>query len=140
MDAFSLWIFLSFWSRLAFTFSSFLHNLHKPHYECIFEPRHDKTNVMRLRPAWIQTSLPISAVWLGSMLFAISYSICNRVCKRGSWSDWVDAQAGLDPCWLQTYYVGFVMMRLISWIGQILLSMLWKYHWYIKKYASVIKN
>jgi hypothetical protein len=23
----------------------------------IYEPRHDKTNVMRLRPAWIQTSL-----------------------------------------------------------------------------------
>jgi hypothetical protein len=27
-----------------------------------FEPRHDKTNVMRLRPAWIQTSLRIRAV------------------------------------------------------------------------------
>jgi hypothetical protein len=27
-----------------------------------FEPRHDKTNVMRLRPAWIQTSLRICAV------------------------------------------------------------------------------
>jgi hypothetical protein len=24
-----------------------------------------------------------------------------------------DAQAGLDPCWSQTHYVGFVMMRLI---------------------------
>jgi hypothetical protein len=28
-----------------------------------FEPRHDKTNIMRLRPAWIQTSLRIRAVW-----------------------------------------------------------------------------
>jgi calmodulin len=28
----------------------------------IYEPRHDKTNVMRLRPAWIQTSLRIRAV------------------------------------------------------------------------------
>jgi hypothetical protein len=27
-----------------------------------YEPRHDKTNVMRLRPAWIQTSLRIRAV------------------------------------------------------------------------------
>jgi hypothetical protein len=26
------------------------------------EPRHDKTNIMGLRPAWIQTSLPIRAV------------------------------------------------------------------------------
>jgi hypothetical protein len=25
----------------------------------------------------------------------------------------VDAQAGLDPCWSQTHYVGFVMTRLI---------------------------
>jgi hypothetical protein len=24
----------------------------------------------------------------------------------------VDAQAGLDPCWSQTHYVGFVMTRL----------------------------
>jgi hypothetical protein len=28
----------------------------------IFEPRHDKTNIMGLRPAWIQTSLRIRAV------------------------------------------------------------------------------
>jgi hypothetical protein len=27
-----------------------------------FEPRHDKTNTVRLRPAWIQTSLRIRAV------------------------------------------------------------------------------
>jgi hypothetical protein len=25
----------------------------------IIEPRHDKTNIVHLRPAWIQTSLPI---------------------------------------------------------------------------------
>jgi hypothetical protein len=25
--------------------------------ESTFEPRHDKTNIVRLRPAWIQTSL-----------------------------------------------------------------------------------
>jgi hypothetical protein len=27
-----------------------------------FEPRHDKTNIMGLRPAWIETSLHIHAV------------------------------------------------------------------------------
>jgi hypothetical protein len=27
-----------------------------------YEPRHDKTNIMGLRPAWIQTSLRIRAV------------------------------------------------------------------------------
>jgi hypothetical protein len=32
--------------------------------------------------------------------------------QHGSWSDCADAQAGLDPCWLQTHYVGFVMARL----------------------------
>jgi hypothetical protein len=31
-----------------------------------------------------------------------------------SWSDCADAQAGLDPCWSQTHYVGFVVTRLIS--------------------------
>jgi hypothetical protein len=29
-----------------------------------FEPRHDKTNIMGLRPVWIQTSLRIRAVFL----------------------------------------------------------------------------
>jgi hypothetical protein len=27
-----------------------------------YEPHHDKTNIMRLQPAWIQTSLRIRAV------------------------------------------------------------------------------
>jgi hypothetical protein len=51
----------------------------------IFEPRHDKTNIVRLRPAWIQTSLRIPAVWSGSMLFAISFFTCYMVCKRTAW-------------------------------------------------------
>jgi hypothetical protein len=34
------------------------------------EPCHYKTNIVRLRPAWIQTSLRIRAVLSGSMLFA----------------------------------------------------------------------
>jgi hypothetical protein len=40
----------------------------------IFEPSHDKTNIVRLRPA------------------------------------------GLDPCWSQTHYVGFVVTRLILFL------------------------
>jgi hypothetical protein len=44
------------------------------------EPRHDKTNLVHLRPAWIQTSLRIRAVWSGSMLFA--YQLCNK------WRNW----------------------------------------------------
>jgi hypothetical protein len=51
----------------------------------IYEPRHDKTNIMGLGPAWIQTSLGIHPVWSGSMLFAISFSTCYRVCKQTAW-------------------------------------------------------
>jgi hypothetical protein len=40
-----------------------------PNPRKVNEPRHDKTNIVGLRPAWIQTSLRIRAVWPGSMLF-----------------------------------------------------------------------
>jgi hypothetical protein len=33
--------------------------------------------------------------------------------QHGSLSDCMDAQAGLNPCWSQTDYVGIVMTRLI---------------------------
>jgi hypothetical protein len=32
-----------------------------PEKNFLYEPRHDKTNIMGLRPAWIQTSLRIRA-------------------------------------------------------------------------------
>jgi hypothetical protein len=35
----------------------------------IIKPHHDKTNIMGLRPAWIQTSMRIRTVWSGSMLY-----------------------------------------------------------------------
>jgi hypothetical protein len=47
-----------------------------------YEPRHDKTNILRLRPAWVQTRVRLRAVWSGSMLFAFSFSTCKRVCRR----------------------------------------------------------
>jgi hypothetical protein len=40
---------------------------------------------MGLRPAWIQTSLCIRTVWSGSMLIAIGFSTCYRVCKQTAW-------------------------------------------------------
>jgi hypothetical protein len=85
----------------------------------IFELRHDKTNIMCLQPAWIQTSLLIRAVWSGFMLVAISFPTCSNIVgqRLASWSC-VDVQAGLDPCWPQTHYVGFVMSRLIYWWGK----------------------
>jgi hypothetical protein len=64
---------------------------------------------VRLRPAWIQTILRIHAVWSGSMLFAISFSTCYRVCKRTA-----RIVIRLRRCagWSQTHYVGFVIARL----------------------------
>jgi hypothetical protein len=38
-----------------------------------------------LRSAWFQTSLRIRVVWSRSMLFAISFTTCHRVCKRTAW-------------------------------------------------------
>jgi hypothetical protein len=55
------------------------------------------------------------------MLFAISFCTCNRVGKRTAWIliRLCDAQAGLDPCWSQTHYVGFVVTRLIYFSAQV---------------------
>jgi hypothetical protein len=72
--------------------------------ETIIEPHHDKTNIMGLRPAWIQTSLRIRA----SMLFAISFSTCYRICKRTAWilirlrryAGWSGSMLVTNPlCW-----------------------------------------
>jgi hypothetical protein len=95
----------------------------------IIEPRHDKTNILGLRPAWIQTSLHIHAVWSGSMLFAISFSTCYGLVseQHESWSDCLDAQAGLDPCWSQIHYVGFVMTQLICKESKHSLQQFWRY-------------
>jgi hypothetical protein len=82
----------------------------------IYEARHDKTNIVRLRSAWIQTSLCIRAVWSGSMLFAINCSTCNRVGKLAAWilirlrgcAGWSGSMLVAN----QTHYVGFVMALL----------------------------
>jgi hypothetical protein len=62
-------------------------------YNSTYEPRHDETNVMHLRPAWIQTSLRIRTVWSGSMLFDISFCTCHHLLRfrrlgtgRGDWA------------------------------------------------------
>jgi hypothetical protein len=53
--------------------------------KCIGKKYNDKSNIMGLRSAWFHTSLRIRAVWSESMLFAISFSTCYRVCKRTAW-------------------------------------------------------
>jgi hypothetical protein len=73
----------------------------KSTFEFVYnEPRHDKTNIMGLRPAWIQNSLRIRAVWSGPCC-ALTNPITSRETdseQHGSWSDCAEAQTGLDPC------------------------------------------
>jgi hypothetical protein len=84
-----------------------------------YEPRHHKTNIVRLRPAWIWTSLDLDQPEAKSdqdPCCSLSVSLLVKVLlseQHGSWSDYADAQAGLDPCLSQTHYVGFVVTRLI---------------------------
>ena len=81
----------------------------------IYEPRHDKTNKMSVRPAKTQISQGIRPVW---SVFAVrmkkawvhNYPLSPQ---RRLWSDWADAQADLSLRWMHTHFVGFVMMRLI---------------------------
>jgi hypothetical protein len=64
---------------------------------------------------------PISQI-SGSPL-SLWFSSCNMIGnllvirlvseQLRSWSDCADAQAGLDPCWSETHFVGFVVTRLI---------------------------
>jgi hypothetical protein len=68
----------------------------------LIEPRHDKTNIMG--PRSLISLIRIQAVRLPSRE-------TDRE-QHGSLSDCADAQAGLDPCWSQMHYVGFVMTRL----------------------------
>ena len=74
----------------------------------LYEPRHDKTNKLRVRPAKTRISLisPLSA-WrkLGSLATHWAHSKDQ--------SDMADAQADLSLHWAHTHFVCFVMLRLI---------------------------
>ena len=69
-----------------------------------FEPRHDKTNKMAVRPVWSESLL---SAWrnLGSLATDWAHS--------EDWSDWADAQADPSLSWTHTHFVGFVMSWLI---------------------------
>ena len=82
----------------------------------LYEPRHDKTNKMVVRPAKTRISLGIRPVW---SVFAarmkkswvLSYPLSAQ---RRLWSDWADAQADPSLRWAHTHFVGFVMSWLTS--------------------------
>ena len=66
-----------------------------------FEPRHDKTNKMSVRPAKTQISLGIRPVWSESSLSAWRKlgSLATHWAHSEDWSDWADAQADLTLRW-----------------------------------------
>ena len=76
-----------------------------------FEPRHDRTNKVTVRPAKTQFSLGTRPVWSESSLSAWR--------KLESWAtQWAhnedsDAQAELSLRWAHSHFVGFVMSWLI---------------------------
>ena len=80
-----------------------------------FEPQHDKTNNVAVHP---QISLGICPVWSESSLSAwrnLGFLATQWAHSKDSWSDWAEAQADLSLRWAHTYFVGFVMSRLILW-------------------------
>ena len=81
-----------------------------------YEPRHDKTNKMSVRPAKTQISLGIRPVWSEFSLCAQWVAKVSSCGQRRLWSDWADAQADLSLRWAHTHFVGFVMSRLILFL------------------------
>ena len=81
-----------------------------------YEPRHDKTSKVTVRPAKTQISQGFHPVWSESSLSAwrklwvFSYPLSAQ---WRLWWDWADAQADLSLRWAHSHFVGFVMSRLI---------------------------
>ena len=74
-----------------------------------FEPRHDKTNKMSVRPAKTQISLGIRLVWSES-------SLCVQWVAKGPsfhHADSEDSDQTGRTVWAHSHFVGFVMSRLI---------------------------
>jgi hypothetical protein len=60
-----------------------------------------------------QPAHPRSLIRIHAVRYQFLYFLGFVSEQHGSWSDCTDAQVGLDPCWSQTHYVGFVVTRLI---------------------------
>ena len=67
----------------------------------IYEPPHDKTNKMTVRPVKTQISLDIRPVWSESSLCAqwVAKDPSFLHVDSGDWSNYADAQADLSLCW-----------------------------------------
>jgi hypothetical protein len=107
-----------------------LYSLHEPYFAYIaflvinkiWAASRQNQHTLRLRPAWIQTSLCIRAVWPGSMLFVYKSKTSSETDseQHGSWLDCADAQAGLDPCCSQTHsfsdFVFCMEVKMLLWL------------------------
>ena len=99
-----------------FLFFSLKNDVAKPETAIPYEPRHDKTNKMSVRPAKTQISLGIRPVW---SVFAVRMKVlCYPLsAQRRLWSDWADTLADLNFHWARSHVVCFIMSQLI-----------WAYH------------
>ena len=77
--------------------------------ETEFEPQHDKTNKMSVRPAKIHISLGIRLVWSEPSLSAWRTigSLATHSAHSEDWSDWADAQADLGLRWVHMPHCWF---------------------------------
>ena len=91
----------------------------------INEPRHDKTNKVRVRPAKTQISLGIRPVWSESSLSAWRKlgSLATQWAHSEDWSDWADAQADL------TSLGAHAILLVLSWGGSYGLMVTGHIHW-----------
>ena len=74
-----------------------------------YEPQHDKSNKVTVRPAKTQLWLGIFADRMNKA-WVLSYPLSAQ---RRLWSDWADAQADLSLRSGHSRFVGFVMSQLI---------------------------
>ena len=82
-----------------------------------FEPRHDKTNNVAVRPAKTQISLGIRPVWSESSLSTgrkLGSLATHWMHSKDSDQTGRMPQADLSLRWAHTHFVGFVMSWLIS--------------------------
>ena len=89
--------------------SSLFHAIRNDKFKpnALFEPRHDKTNKVTMRPAKTQISLGIRPVWSESSLCA------QWIAKDPSFLH-ADSEDSDQTGWMHSHFVGFVMTRLIS--------------------------
>ena len=80
-----------------------------------YEPRHDKTNKMTVRPAKTdQPWHPPSLIRVFAVRMKKHWTLSYPLSAQGRlWSDLADAQANLSLRWAHTHCVGFV----VSWLN-----------------------